>query len=252
MGIFNFLKKTIKNKVVVCGLDSSGKSTIISFLQTGTFIEHTPTMGKSRSDLEVQGAKMSIFDMGGQKDFRKFWLGEMNNTKLCIFVVDISNPERFSEAKKELHGLISVIQKNKIKLIILANKVDLPHNISISKLITEFELFNFDNFEVFETSAKTGYGLADAFAKIYSILTGRIIRKNTVANAVSIYTMGGIPIITKSSNHDYERQVLQGGFLSAITTFAKQEHKCDTVSFKKPILATRPEASFDKTGFAVM
>ena len=83
----------------------------ISFLQTGTFVEHTPTMGKSRSDLEVQGAKMSLFDMGGQKDFRKFWLGEMNETQLCIFVLDTNKPERFSEAKKELPALNAVIKK---------------------------------------------------------------------------------------------------------------------------------------------
>ncbi|MHA1476274.1 MAG: ADP-ribosylation factor-like protein, partial [Promethearchaeota archaeon] len=39
------MKRKTKNKSIFCGLDSSGKSTIISFLQEGRFVEHVPTMG---------------------------------------------------------------------------------------------------------------------------------------------------------------------------------------------------------------
>ncbi len=57
-------------KVVICGLDNAGKSTMVSFLQQGTFIEHTPTMGKDQTTIEVQGIRMNLIDMGRQKLIR--------------------------------------------------------------------------------------------------------------------------------------------------------------------------------------
>ena len=117
MGLFDFLRKTTKNKVLFLGLDSSGKSTIISFLQTGHFVEHTPTMGKARTDIEVQGLKISLFDMGGQTNFRKMWLGELNGAKLVIYVLDSTDTARFSEAKKELDALLPTIKANNISVL---------------------------------------------------------------------------------------------------------------------------------------
>ena len=61
---------TKEKKVVLCGLDSAGKTTMVTFLQSGTFIEHTPTMGKELNTMEVQGVRINIMDMGGQTDFR--------------------------------------------------------------------------------------------------------------------------------------------------------------------------------------
>ena len=56
MGIKDILKRvfTKEKKIVITGLDSAGKTTMISFLQNGTFMEHTPTMGKELSQIEVQ------------------------------------------------------------------------------------------------------------------------------------------------------------------------------------------------------
>ncbi|MCP4762505.1 MAG: GTP-binding protein, partial [archaeon] len=233
MGIFDFLKRTTKNKVVFCGLDSSGKSTIISFLQTGTFIEHTPTMGKSRTNMEIQGNKIALFDMGGQKDFRQFWIGEMNDAKCIVFIIDKSNPKRFGESKEELGNLIPMIKNSGHKLIIIANKCDITNSVTVTDIIKEFDLMKVDNCEIYETSAKTGYGLADAFAKIYSHLTGELIKKTVMAKAISIFDKAGLPLITRSSENELDEQILQGGFLSAITSFANTQLDSHSISFKK-------------------
>lgn len=230
MGIFNFLKRKAKNKIVICGLDSSGKSTIVSFLETGTFVQHTPTMGKKRSDFVVQGTKLSLFDMGGQADFRKFWAGELSEAKCLIFVIDKVLKSRFQEAKKELHAILPTVFKNNLKLIVLANKSDLPGGASIAEIIETFELNKVDSYEIFETSARTGYGLADAFAKIYSLLTGEVIKKTVVAKAVSIFNKSGIPLITKAE--DLDQKIIEGGFFSAITAFANTQLESNSITFK--------------------
>ncbi len=223
MGLFDIFKRKSSHKAVFLGLDNSGKSTIITFLQEGKFIEHTPTMGKKNVDMEIGGTRMSLFDMGGQQDFRGLWLGELKNCKVVTFVIDAAMPQRFSEAKKELDILLPAIKDNKIHLLILANKHDVPGAVSLSKLINEFKLFDVDNFEIMEISAKTGYGMADAFAKFYTLLTGEKVKKNVLAKAISVFDKGGTPIVTTYNKNEVERVAIEGGFLVAITQFSKMK-----------------------------
>lgn len=223
MGLFDVFKRKTNRKAVFLGLDNSGKSTIISFLQEGRFVEHTPTMGKKNVDMEIGGTRMSLFDMGGQQDFRGLWLGELKNAKVVVFVIDAAARDRFPEAKKELELLLPAIKQHKIHLLILANKRDLPGAVPLSTLISAFELFEVDNFELMEISARTGYGMADAFAKFYTLLTGEQVRKNVLAKAISVFDQGGTPIITTYNKNEIERVAIEGGFLVAITQFSQMK-----------------------------
>ncbi|MHA1673147.1 MAG: ADP-ribosylation factor-like protein [Promethearchaeota archaeon] len=234
MGLFNFLKRGTKNKALFTGLDHSGKSTIISFLQEGRFVEHVPTMGKDLTEMEVQGVRINFFDMGGQSHFRQMWLGEMDNTKCVVYVIDKSDTTRFKEAKHELGKILPILKKKQIKLLIFANKHDLAPEVDLGQIITEFDLANISNFEIVEVSAKTGYGMTDAFVKFYSILTGQIIRKSVVASAISIYSEGGVPLTVQSGGNeeDFNKNIIEGGFLSAITAFAKTKIKNSSVKFE--------------------
>ncbi len=230
MGLFDVFKRKSSHKAVFLGLDNSGKSTIITFLQEGKFIEHTPTMGKKSVDMEIGGTRMSLFDMGGQQDFRGLWLGELKNAKVVTFVIDAAAPQRFAEAKKELDALLPAIKENKTHLLILANKHDIPGAVSLAKLINEFKLFDVDNFEIMEISAKTGYGMADAFAKFYTLLTGEKVKKNVLAKAISVFDKGGTPIVTTYNKNEVERVAIEGGFLVAITQFSKMKMNDDEES----------------------
>ena len=225
MGLFSFLKQT-KNKAVFCGLDSSGKSTIISFLQTGSFVQHTPTMGKKLQEIEVEGTRISLFDMGGQSDFRDMWMGEIKNAKCVVFVVDMADPARFDEAKAEFDKLLPSMAKNQTNLLILANKYDKKDKAAVGDIIRKFNLMDLENFEILEISAKTGYGMADSFMKFYTLLTGEVIEKSVFAKAISIYNKGGAPILLHTQvNDDAEvnQKALEGGFLSAITSFSQMK-----------------------------
>lgn len=234
MGIFSRIRRRTKNKAIFCGLDNSGKSTIISFLQTGRFVEHTPTMGKVKQQFEIDGTKLSIFDIGGQSHFRKLWLGELGkDTKVVVFVIDRADTDRFSEARKELNKLVPLIKKKNVKLLVFANKTDLPTAAPFDMIYENFCLEDLDSYEICETSAKTGYGMADAFIKFYNALTGERLRKNVLADAVSIYDKGGVPLATRArSTQEISEEVLQGGFLSAISSFANQKMGNTCVKFE--------------------
>ncbi|MFX1277995.1 MAG: ADP-ribosylation factor-like protein [Promethearchaeota archaeon] len=227
MGIRNLLKRvfTKEKKVVICGLDSAGKSTMVSFLQNGTFIEHTPTMGKELTTLQVQGIRINLIDMGGQKDFRDLWLGEASQAECVIFMIDAHAKERFNEAKRELWKLSDNFKKN--PLIVLANKYDLQPVASISDIIEVLDLNKLPSFEVMPISCKTGYGIVKAFMKIYYKLTGSQLTKKINTKAVTIFDQGGVPL-TSSSDED----ILQGGLFSAINSFVKQSFHSDLDQLK--------------------
>ena len=94
-------------------------------------------------------------------------------------------------------------------------------------IIEEFDFMGLDNFEIIEVSAKTGYGMANAFAKFYSLLTGESITKTTFASAISVFNSNGTPIATELDETRYERQALQGGFMVAIGQFSEMKHPED-------------------------
>jgi small GTP-binding protein len=217
MGIKDVLKRifTSNKKVVVCGLDSSGKTTLVSFLQNGTFMEHTPTMGKEMTEMEVQGVRINIMDMGGQKDFRELWLHEMSDAQCVIFMIDAYARERFNEAKDELWKLADVFKKK--PLIVLANKYDLSPVAQIGEIIDILQLNKIKTFEILPISCKTGYGIVPAFMKIYYRLTGQQLKKRINIKAVTVFDQSGIPLTSES-----HQDILQGGLFAAIHGFVKE------------------------------
>lgn len=227
MGVKNILKRvfTKEKKVVICGLDSAGKTTMVSFLQNGTFIEHTPTMGKEMNTMEIQGIRINLMDMGGQKDFRDLWIGEASSAECVIFMIDAYAKERFNEAKDELWKLSDIFKKK--PLIILANKYDLQPVAQINEIISALDLDKLRSFEVIPVSCKTGYGIVKAFMKIYYRLTGKQLTKKVSPVALTIFDQGGIPL-TSSSNE----QILQGGLFTAINSFVKESFNSELNQLK--------------------
>jgi len=221
MGIKRIFQRTFSKdkKVLILGLDKSGKSTLVSFLEKGTFIEHTPTMGKAFSTIDVHGIRIDLVDMGGQKDFRSLWLGEVSAAQCVIFMLDANDLKRFDEAKKELWKLSAVL-KNK-PLIILANKYDLEIKATIHDIIEFFDLMKLPSFEVLPISCKTGYGIVDAFSKIYYKLTGLKLTKKITPKALTIFDRGGIPLTTNEGQY-CDGDILKGGLYAAITSFIRE------------------------------
>lgn len=230
MGFPVFLKKKTTNKAVFLGLDNSGKSTILSFFQDGCFVEHMPTMGKKKIDFEIGGTRISLFDIGGRQDFRQMWLGEIKNANCVIFVIDMADKERFSEVSREFDKIVPYIKAYDLNLLIFANKYDLALNIDLIDIINVFNLENLEQFEIMEISAKTGYGMADAFVKLYTVLTGENAKKNVIGKAISVFDKECVPIITTYNKSDMVRIAIEKNLLFAIMQFSKIKEADDVES----------------------
>jgi len=231
MGLFDRIRRKTNLKTVICGLDNCGKTTIVNFLKEGRFIPTTPTMGKEKQEIIVAGTRLELFDMGGQTAFRSIWLGELKDAKCVLWVIDRSDTKRIDESRREFDKILSSVEKFNVKILIASNKCDLP-GMSIKDVIDIFELHKINNFEIMECSAKTGKGMVDLFTKFYSILTGKLIKKSVVAKAITIYDNSGIPLVMNSNKAQADQQILEGGFLSAITSFANMKMANSNIKFE--------------------
>ncbi len=166
--LLNLFKKKAKPvTVTICGLDKAGKTAIINYLIHGEFKETTPTMGVNREVINFPKLQINIFDMGGQADFRPIWQEINEKTDALIYVIDSVDHMRFDETKAIFNDILDNQIGGKIPVLILLNKKDLPDRITQVDLVKNFGLIETEyeiEWAVFETSAKTGAGIIEAFS----------------------------------------------------------------------------------------
>lgn len=118
--------------IVMVGLDSAGKTTILlrmSGKQTGQIITTIPTIGFNIEAFEVGKVKFTCWDLGGQNKIRSVWENYLKSADGIVYVVDISDTIRYEEAGYHLRkSLESVGNYSNIPVLILANKADKPND----------------------------------------------------------------------------------------------------------------------------
>ena len=154
-------------KISVLGLDRAGKTTMLQRLKTGRWIpDTTPTIGMNAETIQIGDVTFSAWDLGGQLQFRRaLWEMYTKNSAGLIYVVDVSDPARYPEARSNLWRMLKMNHLKDIPLAIFANKVDLLERNKTE--LNEEDLANFMGINkkmsrvlnIFRTSAKTGEGI---------------------------------------------------------------------------------------------
>ena len=83
-----------------------------------------------------------MWDVGGQDKIRSLWRYYYQGTDGLIFVVDSTDSDRFGLAAEELRSVLSHDEMNNAKVLVLANKQDLPDAVSASELADKLSLRN--------------------------------------------------------------------------------------------------------------
>ena len=125
-------------KVILLGEIMVGKTNLINILTGGKFNENETATSSSTSamkDLLVKGDKytIQIWDTIGQEKLRQLTKIFYNNSKIVIFVYDITERKSFEEIKDYwLNDVEEKIGKDIIKGIV-ANKIDLFLNEKVTE-----------------------------------------------------------------------------------------------------------------------
>lgn len=126
--------------IVVIGLDSAGKTSLLYRLKLREFVETIPTKGFNMERIKVPMGKtnttmLQVWDVGGQEKLRPLWKSYTRRTDGLVFVVDAAEAERMEEAKVELHRITRLAENQGVPVLVLANKQDLDGAMSASEVI---------------------------------------------------------------------------------------------------------------------
>ncbi|KAK2542508.1 Arl4a [Columba livia] len=125
--------------IVILGLDSAGKTTVLYRLQFNEFVNTVPTKGFNTEKIKVtlgnsKTVTFHFWDVGGQEKLRPLWKSYTRCTDGIVFVVDSVDVERMEEAKTELHKITRISENQGVPVLIIANKQDLRNSLSLSEI----------------------------------------------------------------------------------------------------------------------
>ncbi|KAI6884821.1 ARF/SAR superfamily [Hortaea werneckii] len=122
-------KARLKDKemrILMLGLDNSGKTTIVKRIMNEDVNSVSPTLGFIIKTIDYEGYKLNIWDVGGQKTLRTYWKNYFEKTDTLIWVVDATDSERLEDCRAELKGLLLQERLMGASLLVCKNKSDVP------------------------------------------------------------------------------------------------------------------------------
>ncbi len=180
-------------KVFLFGIDEVGKTSYVHWLKTGEFNENyfTPTRKFNIEYIKTEDKGiLAIWDMPGQRTFRRKWLIGLQDSNIIVYMIDIANQRRFEESKEEIWNILHNSELEGVPLLILGNKIDLvnrPETQSESQLQKlKQEIFTYFNFnkihnrewEFLFTSVKTNYNIDTTVQTIFELVSKYELHEN--------------------------------------------------------------------------
>ena len=173
-----------KANILMLGLDSAGKTTILYKLKLDALVNTIPTIGFNVECVKFKSLNMTIWDVGGQEKIRPLWRHYYQNVDAVIFVVDSNDGGRMDEVSKELHSLMAEDELRNSIVLVLCNKQDLPNALSVQEINEKVGLIKLkQKWYVQPTTAIFNEGIFEGLEWLYNNL-GDNSRDNSRDNSI--------------------------------------------------------------------
>ncbi|KAH3731692.1 ADP-ribosylation factor 1 [Pelomyxa schiedti] len=159
-------------RVLMLGLDLSGKTTLLYRHKLGELVTTIPTIGFNVETIPHKNREFNIWDVGGQDKIRPLWRHYVAGTQVLIWVVDPHDRERMEESRVELQRVLDLEDLRDALVLILANKQDLPGGVNKDELADMLGMHRYKNRKwiIQPTSAVSGTGVTEGLDWVYSNL----------------------------------------------------------------------------------
>lgn len=163
--------------ILIYGLDKAGKTTILNRLKNDIFTNPVSTTNINIVKLLFQNLSVIMYDTAGQKIYRNLWASHLKNQDGLVFILDVTDEERFEEARSEFYRILNGPELKEVPLLFLLNKIDLKHP-NAKQILKYFEYNEIDHRskKYFLTSARTNKGITDAFNWLATEILSRLFR----------------------------------------------------------------------------
>ena len=133
--IGSIFSKRRESKIVMLGLDSTGKTSMLYFMKDNKVVNTIPTVGFNFETVEFENVSFTVWDIaGGNNSVRGLWNNYFAVTDGLIWVVDSADRERLAEAKEMLGSVLKYEKLDNVPLLVLANKDDLEGKMSLEEI----------------------------------------------------------------------------------------------------------------------
>ena len=207
-------------KLVIAGLDNAGKSSaLIALRQKYNFYERIknlkPTIKIDYSSFKfLETYRINIWDMGGQKKFRKIYVNNpiyFSETDYLYFLIDIQDELKFDEVMQYLYDLLNIYRGMDYTndVVVCFNKHDprfkndtdfQDRGIMLENLIAsqnqdmKFKFFHTSYYDISSISKAISYSLNKLLSLEQSSKELKILVDKFGCNHAIIYTESGIVI----------------------------------------------------------
>lgn len=160
------------SRVILLGLDAAGKTTILYQLNLGENVMTLPTIGFNVETIKYKNVNFTVWDVGGQDKIRPLWRHYYQGTDALIWVVDSVDHNRLELAKEELHATLQDDLLQDVKVLILANKMDLPGALTVSETARAMDVNGMKqkDWHIQQCCGTTGEGLYEGLDALATLL----------------------------------------------------------------------------------
>lgn len=160
-------------RVLLYGLEKSGKSTLISSFQEGLFTSGTPFTAQNVYEIVVDhDLAFNIIEVGGRKEVRRFAYAYLDHVEAIAFVIDGSDESSFAEVEKEFAKILNHPNSLGKPIAVLFNKDDIAQ-IHPSTIVERLDILNrLDRpHRVFSSTAKEPERFINVLTWVYECLS---------------------------------------------------------------------------------
>lgn len=120
-----YIMKHEKGGACFFGLEMAGKTSIINFFENNLIKTYKPTFALIITRVQDSRKNIELIDCPGQMKLRNIWEEGLKYAKCLVFVLDISDRDRFLVASQEFKRILNNPDTNGMNVLVLYHKIDL-------------------------------------------------------------------------------------------------------------------------------
>ncbi|KAK0063677.1 ADP-ribosylation factor 1 [Biomphalaria pfeifferi] len=151
-------------RIILLGLDSAGKTTILYRLKLDDLVTTIPTIGFNVESIQYKDLHLTAWDIGSRDKIRPLFRHYYKGADAVVFVIDSHDPERLDELNYDvIKPAMNAEELTSAVFLFLANKIDLPDTMSVEEISERLGLKYLKHpWGIIPVSAVSGEGLQDA------------------------------------------------------------------------------------------
>ena len=179
--------KRKKFNIIVLGESRVGKTSLITVLNDRPFEDVsllTAGIDFHMVEKEYGGKnyKFKIFDTAGQERYKSISKSSIKLADGILLVYAVDNKETFEKINEWIESIKEEVNSSQKAIVLVGNKIDVEERVISNEQGKEFAANN--KFKYFETSAKTGKGVKEAFNTLYDDIFELNKKELTTTNIV--------------------------------------------------------------------